>query len=115
MARLKSGFKTSVSLWYHSRLNQSYHHPVSITTTLVILILMIMIQRPGVIAIIPPHGLERIYYLRTSRFLLIDLDLFGILPDIRMNSLVDQLTPSTSNLQDQIVQRHPPKNVNMIR
>jgi hypothetical protein len=115
MARLKSGFKTSVSLWYHSKLNQSYHHPVSITTTLVILILMIMIRRPGVIAIIPPHGLKHIQYLRNSRFLLIDLNLFGILPNIRMNSLVDQFTSPTSNLQNQIVQRHPPKDVNVIR
>ena len=84
MARLKSGFKSSVSLWYHSRLNQSHHHPISVTTTLVILILMIIIRCPGVIAIIPPHGLKHIQYLRNSRLLLINLDLFGILSDIRM-------------------------------
>lgn len=115
MARLKSGFKTSVSLWYHSKLNQSHHHPVSVTITLVILILVVMIRCPDVIAVIPPYGLKRIHYLRTSRFLLIDLDLFGILPNIRVNSLVDQFTSSTSNLQNQIVQRHPPKNINVIR
>lgn len=115
MARLRSGFKTNVSLWYHSRLNQSHHHPVSVTTTLVILVLMVMIRRLGVIAIIPPHGLKHIQYLKDSRFLLIDLDLFGILPNIRVNSLVDQFASSTGNLQNQIVQRHPPKNVNVIR
>jgi hypothetical protein len=32
-----------------------------------------------------------------------------------VNSLVDQFTSSTSNLQNQIVQRHPPKNINVIR
>ena len=104
MARLKSGFKTNVSLWYHSRLNQSHHHPISVTTTLVILVLMVMIRRLGVTAIIPPHGLKHIHYLRNSRFLLIDLNLFGILPNIRVNSLVDQFASSTGNLQNQIVQ-----------
>jgi hypothetical protein len=100
----KEWFKTNVSLWYHSRLNQSHHNPISVTTTLVILVLMVMVRRLGVTAIIPPHGLKHIHYLRNSCFLLIDLNLFGILPNIRVNSLVDQFASSTGNLQNQIVQ-----------
>jgi hypothetical protein len=44
-----------------------------------------------------------------------DLDFVRILQNIRMYRLLDQLASSTSYLQNQIVQRRPSKNVNMIR
>jgi hypothetical protein len=32
-----------------------------------------------------------------------------------VNSLLNQLAPTTRNLQNQIIQRHSPKNIHMIR
>jgi hypothetical protein len=41
--------------------------------------------------------------------------LLRILPNIRMNRLLNQLAPPTRNLQNQIIQRRATQNINMIR
>jgi hypothetical protein len=41
--------------------------------------------------------------------------LIRILPDIRMNRLLNQLAPPTRDLQDQIIQARAPENVDVIR
>jgi hypothetical protein len=51
----------------------------------------------------------------SSVLIVVYLDIVRILTDLRMNRLLDQLSPAARNLQNKIVKRRPSQNIHMIR
>lgn len=108
MQRKKTHF---IGLWYHAlnSLNSASHpalSPISRYATNVQTLPSFPLLRKN-----PASRTEN----ERSLFLLVYLDFFRILADIRMNRLLNQLTASTRNLQNQIVQRHTTQDIHMIR